>query len=408
MRDQSERKATDERLQQALQSAQQLRATAEGANRAKDEFISTVSHELRTPLNTIRLWSRMFVSGKVQGKEVIEGGRMIDRAALAQQQLIDDLLDVSRMVSGNLRLAMRSTDLASTVSSAIDAIRALADSRRISLEVSLSSEVGHVVVDPDRIQQVVWNLLANAVKFTPEGGHIAVSMRRVSETVEIEVSDSGMGIRRDFLPHIFDRFRQGDSGSSRRYAGLGLGLAIAKQLTESHGGTIRAQSEGEGCGATFTVYLPLERQDSSAEEHAPADDAGDAHALEQIEVLLVEDESMARQATMRTLERQGAHVRAADSAAGAREAFAIRRPDIIVADIGMPDEDGYALLTKIRLTEEAQHTARVPAVAVTALARSEDRERALAAGYDEHLPKPVDPERLARVLRELVPPPARS
>ena len=400
MRDRSERKATDIQLHQALQSAQQLRANAEGANRAKDEFISTVSHELRTPLNTIRLWSRMFVSGKVQPDEVIEGGKMIDRAALAQQQLIDDLLDVSRMVSGNLRLALRSTDLASTVAAAIDAIRALADSRRISVEVDLSSEVGHVVVDPDRIQQVVWNLLANAVKFTPEGGHIAVGLRRVGGSVEIEITDTGAGIRAEFLPHIFDRFRQADSGSTRRYAGLGLGLAIAKQLTEIHGGSIRAESDGEGLGATFTVYLPLEQQAVAQEDEAEVG-AANAIGLVGVEVLLVEDETMAREATELSLEKNGARVRAVESAARAHEAYATRRPDVIVADIGMPNEDGYALIARIRRTEQAQHAARVPAVAVTAFARNEDRERALAAGFDEHLSKPVDCERLVCVLEQL-------
>jgi len=401
MRDRSERKANDMQLQQALQSEQQLRANAEGANRAKDEFISTVSHELRTPLNTIRLWSRMFVSGKVQPDEVIEGGKKIDRAALAQQQLIDDLLDVSRMVSGHLRLAMRRTDLAATVAAAIDAISQLADSRRITVDVDLSTEIGYVVADPDRIQQVLWNLLANAIKFTPEGGRIAVSLHRVGGAVEIEITDTGAGIRAEFLPHIFDRFRQADSGSTRRYAGLGLGLAIAKQLTEIHGGSIRAESDGEGLGATFTVYLPLEQQAAAAQDDEAERGTTNAAGLVGMEVLLVEDEIMAREATELSLKKNGARVRAVESAARAREAYATRRPDVIVADIGMPDEDGYALITQIRRTEQAQRTARVPAVAVTAFARSEDRKRALAAGFDEHLSKPVDCERLVCVLEQL-------
>lgn len=239
MRDQTERKEADVQLQEALQSARQLRARAEGANRAKDEFISTVSHELRTPLNTIRLWSRMFVDGKVPAAQVIEGGKTIDRAALAQQQLIEDLLDVSRMASGQLRLAMRDTLLIDAVGAAVEAIRPLADSRRIDLTTDLSGEVGIVHVDPDRIQQVVWNLLADAVKFTPEGGHVDLRVARVDGTVEIEVRDTGIGIRADFLTYVFDRFRQAEPGATRRFGGLGLGLAIG---------------EGEGRGASRYIF----------------------------------------------------------------------------------------------------------------------------------------------------------
>ncbi|MGH8255600.1 MAG: hybrid sensor histidine kinase/response regulator, partial [Steroidobacteraceae bacterium] len=406
MRDQTERRSTDVQLQQALQSAQQLRVKAEGANRAKDEFISTVSHELRTPLNTIRLWSRMFASGKVQGPEVIEGGKMVDRAALAQQQLIDDLLDVSRMAAGTLRMAMRDTQLTPVVAAAIEAVQSLAENRKVALNVELSADVGNVRVDPDRIQQVVWNLLANAVKFTPEGGRIEVRLRRVEETVEIEVSDTGRGILADFLPHVFERFRQADAGATRPYGGLGLGLAIAKQLVELHGGTIRARSEGEGRGATFTVYLPLERRDSTAV--ASAGKSEQPHDLRNIEVLLVEDETMTRETTRRLLEQHGAQVRSVSSAANAHEAFGIRRPDVIVADIGMPGEDGYALLRGLRHTEQEQQTARVPAIAVTAFARGEDRQSALAAGFDEHLPKPVDPDRLIAVLAQLVSSPPKK
>ena len=401
MRDQTDRKETDARLQEALRSAQQLRARAEGANRAKDEFISTVSHELRTPLNTIRLWSRMFVGGKVPAPQVIEGGKAIDRAALAQQQLIDDLLDVSRMASGQLRLAMRDTVLIDAVEAAIGAIRPLVDSRHIDLGTDLSPEVGVVHVDPDRIQQVVWNLLANAVKFTPEGGLVHVRMSRLDGTVEIEVRDTGIGIRPDFLPHVFDRFRQAEQGASRRFAGLGLGLAIAKQLVELQGGTIAAHSEGEGRGATFTIYLPLERQAASTEEPPVASDT-ELAGLRGAQLLLVEDEAAARGATHFLLEQRGAIVRSVSSAAQAREVLVTWRPDAIVADIGMPDEDGYSLLKSIRVSEQSQNLRRIPAVAVTAFARAEDREHALAAGFDHHLPKPVDPERLITVLTQLI------
>ncbi|HEY4212420.1 MAG TPA: chemotaxis protein CheB [Steroidobacteraceae bacterium] len=401
MRDQTERKATDARLHEALQSAQLLRSRAEGANRAKDEFISTVSHELRTPLNTIRLWSRILVTGKVQGQEVIEGGKVIDRAALAQQQLIDDLLDVSRMATGHLRLALRDTLLTPAIEGAIDAVRSLAEARKINLVARLPSDVGIVRVDPDRIQQVVWNLLTNAVKFTQEGGRIEVGVRRVDGTVEIEVTDNGVGISAEFLPHVFDRFRQADSSAQRQFAGLGLGLAIAKQLVELHGGTISARSDGEKRGATFIVYLPLEERYRITEFAETGGGSPGAVDLRGVEVLLVEDDAMSREATQRLLEEAGAQVRAVNSASAAHEAFEISRPQIIVADVGMPHENGYALLTRLRQLESDSRSDRVPAVAVTAFARDEDRQRALASGFDEHLSKPVDPERLIAVIAQL-------
>jgi hypothetical protein len=305
------------------------------------------------------------------------------------------------MATGHLRLSMRDTSLTPAVEGAIEAVRLLAENRKITLITELSSSIGIVRVDPDRIQQIVWNLLTNAVKFTSENGRIEVTLRRVDGTIEIEVTDTGVGISADFLPHVFDRFRQADASATRRFAGLGLGLAIAKQLVELHGGTITARSEGEGRGATFTVYLPLERRPSiSGLEDVSAGPRGSSD-LAGIEVLLVEDETMAREATQRLLEQAGAQVRAVNSGDRAHEAFDIRRPDIIVADIGMPNEDGYSLLTSLRHTEREQRTAPVPAIAVTAFARDEDRQRALAAGFDEHLPKPVDPERLIALIAQL-------
>ena len=403
MRDQTERKALDGRLEEALQAAQQSRLSAEGANRAKDEFISTVSHELRTPLNTIRLWSTMFMSGKVQGAEVREGGEKIDRAALAQQQLIDDLLDVSRMASGSLRLALRDTPLVDAVLAAIDAIRPLAQGKHIQVDSKLSEQIGIVQVDPDRIQQVVWNLLANAVKFTPEGGRVAVRMWRVDATVHIEVSDTGVGISPEFLPQVFDRFRQADAGASRRYSGLGLGLAIAKQLVELHGGTIIARSEGKGQGSSFTVHLPLQPRPAAAigkPTTGPSDQR--KHDLHAVDVLLVEDEALAREATERLLKQFGARVRAVGSAGEARREYEREPPHVLIADIGMPGEDGYTLIEKIRGLERELGRGRVPALALTAFARRQDRQHAVVAGFDEHLAKPVDAAKLLEVLARLV------
>ncbi|HEX4151788.1 MAG TPA: chemotaxis protein CheB [Steroidobacteraceae bacterium] len=402
MRDNTERKATEERLQEALAWAQQHRNAAESANRAKDEFISTVSHELRTPLNTIRVWSRLLMSGKIEGADIIKGGETIDRAALSQQQLIDDLLDVSRMATGHLRLAMRDTFLISMVEAAIETVRPLAHSRDISLEADLSPEVGIVHADPDRLQQVILNLLANAVKFSSTGGRIEVSLRRLNEQrVEIGVKDYGMGIRADFLPHVFDRFRQAEAGADRRYNGLGLGLAIAHQLVELHGGAISAHSAAEGQGATFIIDLPLQRRYPAIEPEAATREIKNGNDLRGLEVLLVEDDTLTREATQRLLEQCGAQVRAVNSASRAREAFEIRPPNLIVADIGMPGEDGNAFLKWLRQIEQEQGSSRVPAVAVTAFARAEDRERSLKAGFDDHLPKPVDPDRLIRVLAQL-------
>jgi two-component system CheB/CheR fusion protein len=395
--DVTDRKTVEERLHAALLAAQELRAVAERANSAKDEFISTVSHELRTPLNTIRLWSRMFLNGQVAGHDVIKGGGMIDRAALAQQQLIDDLLDVSRMAAGQLRLDLREAPLLPSLWSAIESVRQTAASRHIALTVDLDAGVGIVRADPDRIQQILWNLLSNAVKFTPNGGRIEVRAHRDDCTVEIEVSDTGCGIRAGFLPHIFERFRQGEPGAARRYGGLGLGLFITRQLAELHGGTISAHSEGEGRGARFRVLLPLEPKPGSRSE-ASSERVDTASTLERLDVLLVEDDLASRETTSRLLEQCGAGVRQASSAAEARAAVEIRGPDVIVADIGMPEEDGYALLRGLRRAEQEQRTPRVPAIAVTAFAGSENRERALAAGFDEYLPKPVDPQRLVTVI----------
>ncbi|TLY85384.1 MAG: response regulator, partial [Gammaproteobacteria bacterium] len=325
----------------------------------------------------------------------------------AQQALIDDLLDASRITSGKLRLALRETRLAEVVQGAIDAVLPNAASRSIKLESRLSDEVGVVRADPDRIQQVVLNLLNNAVKFTPSGGAIEVELSRDGGAVQIIVRDTGIGIRSDFLPLVFDRFKQAEAVTSRQHTGLGLGLAIARELVELHGGSISAHSEGEGRGSAFTVRLPLARRQELPVADGDAAASADAK-LAGMQVLIVEDESAAAEAMWQFLEAAGARVRIATSAATAREALALHHPNVLVCDIGLPGEDGYQLLASIRKREGEGHTPRVGAVAVTAFARDDDRRHALEAGFDEHVPKPVDPGQLIEVLTKVVGAPVSS
>lgn len=397
IRDETERKHAEEELQRALREAERVRASAESANRAKDEFISTISHELRTPLNTIRLWARMLGSERLPEQDRAEGVRMIDRSAEAQQHLIDDLLDVSRMSSGQLRLNLRHTRLADAVHSAIESVRPSADVRKVQIVASLSDDVGMVRADPERVQQVLWNLISNAVKFTPGGGRIDVQMSRRGNDVVILVKDTGIGIRAEFLPHVFERFRQAEVVTTRQHAGLGLGLAIAKQLVELHGGSIAAYSEGEGQGSTFVVTLPLVR--SIGEQHDAASSARPSpEGMNDLRILLVEDDSGSRMATCRALELRGAVVEAVPNAALAMAAYTETRPDAMILDIGLPAEDGYSLINRIRRLETTRQLPRVPAIALTAFARAHDRERAFSAGFDEHLAKPVDIDALVAAL----------
>jgi CheY-like chemotaxis protein/anti-sigma regulatory factor (Ser/Thr protein kinase) len=325
---------------------------------------------------------------------------MIDKAAQAQQQLIDDLLDVSRMSVGTLRLNPRVTRLDETVRAAIESVRPSAAARRVSIESDLAYDVGLVHVDPDRIQQVLWNLLSNAIKFTPGGGRIEVSLVRSGATVEIVVRDTGSGIRKEFLAHVFDRFRQDETVTTRQHGGLGLGLAIGKQLVELHGGTITAESEGEGRGSTFRVRLPL-RSVTDEPEESPQTFARDQQELNGMQILLVEDDPAAREATQRVLETHGAAVRAVAAAEAAVDAYARERPSAMIVDIGLPGEDGYSLVQRVRTLEESRQLAKVPAIAVTAFARAHDRLRAIEAGFDEHLAKPVDPAALIAILLKL-------
>jgi two-component system CheB/CheR fusion protein len=397
MRDNTETKITEDRLKAAIAAAERASARAEEANRAKDEFIAVVSHELRTPLNTIRLWARMLANEKLSAKDRNDGLQMINRAAVAQQQVIDDLFDVSRIASGKLKLALHETLLANVVKGAVEAVEPVATTRGIQLSARVANDLGVVRADPGRLQQVIWNLLSNAVKFTPQGGNVTVTARRRGAMVTIEVADTGVGIKHEFLPHVFDRFRQAEVGAARAHGGLGLGLAIAKQIVELHGGTISVNSDGDGHGSTFCVELPLPVT-------TDADDTGEVRSLdhgtqlEDVDILLVEDESNAREIMQRLLQERGAKVRAVESATQAREAIEMRRPGLIISDIGLPGEDGYALLRDVRARET---NGRIPALAVTAFARPEDRQQALDAGFDDHMPKPVDPDKLLELAAKL-------
>jgi two-component system, chemotaxis family, CheB/CheR fusion protein len=397
MRDQTDRKLAEDRLLAATATAERAEAVAIEANRAKDDFIAVVSHELRTPLNTIRLWARMLRNEKLSAKDREEGIQMVERAAVAQQQVIDDLFDVSRIASGKLRLTMRPTRLGDAIRGAIEAVEPVATARGIRLSTDVSNDIGTVRADPGRIQQVVWNLLSNAVKFTPAGGKVHVAARRTGANVLIEVADTGIGIRPDFLEKIFERFRQVEIGSKRAHRGLGLGLSIARQLVELHEGTISARSEGEGKGSTFCVTLPLAPQEGLVD--APAAEFGKGSDLRGVDVLVVEDEGMTRDTMCRLLENAAAKVRAVDSVAAAREALEKRMPQLLLSDIAMPGEDGYELIRHLRSLPKTSH---VITVAVTAFARPEDRRQVLEAGFDEHLSKPLDADQLLATLTRLV------
>jgi two-component system CheB/CheR fusion protein len=403
VRDNTEQKETEDRLLAATSEAEGAQANAEAANHAKDDFISMVSHELRTPLNTMRLWVRLLGNEALPQKDRGEGLRTLERAVLAQQQLIDDLLDISRMSSGKLRVELRPTRLTDAVGAAVESVRSLAVRKEVKLNFHAGPDIGIVRADPDRLQQVIWNLLSNAVKFTPSGGRIQVELRREEQFVLIEVSDTGIGIRPELLPYIFDRFQQGSSGMDRQHGGLGLGLAIAKQLVELHEGAISAVSAGEGHGATFVVRLPL-KTETFTEGGPLAADHLERTDLQGVRILLIEDEPSSREGTARLLTTYGAEVQAVESAAAAREAYTLRSPDLIVSDIGLGGEDGYVLMRSIRELERTHDYKRVPALALTAFARKEDRKRANAAGFDSHLAKPVDPQQLVYRIGALITP----
>ncbi len=387
------------------ESEQSARRNADVANRAKDDFLATVSHELRTPLNAMLGWTRMLRTGVLAPEKHNRALETIERNAVTQAQLIEDLLDVSRIISGKLLLDVQSVDLARIVEHAIDALRLASEAKKIALVTRVSDDATPIMGDPHRLQQVVWNLLSNAIKFTPESGHIELTVERVGATLKVAVTDSGRGIAADFLPHVFERFRQADGATTRSYGGLGLGLAISRHIVELHGGSIAVHSEGEGRGATFTVLLPIspsQRADGTA-SRAMTD--GSAHLfdprpeLQGLRVLVVDDDVDARELIVAVLQRCGSIVNSAGSVPEALEKISLLRPDVLVSDIGMPGEDGYSLIRKVRAL--GPDAASIPAAALTAYARAEDRRKALDAGFMMHIPKPVEPAELVAVVANL-------
>jgi PAS domain S-box-containing protein len=407
--DVTERLAAERERERLLASERAARADAERANRLKDEFLAVVSHELRTPLTAILLWAKMLQTGEVGADEYPQVFETIERSAAAQQQLIEDLLDVSRMMSGKLRLNVRDAEVLPVVRAAVDAVRPAADAGGVTLQASLDPRSGRAAIDPDRLQQVVWNLLNNAVKFTGRGGRVEVTLRRLDGQLEVRVTDTGSGISPEFLPHLFERFRQADASTTRTHGGLGLGLAITRQLVELHGGTIRAESPGVGRGSTFTVRLPAAAAlpARAAAPPPPPDGAFEpTPVLEGLRVLLVEDEPATRKVIQWMLEQCRAEVTAVPSAplavAAFRDARRGRRYDVLLSDIGMPGQDGYELVREIRNLERQNGDApALPAAALTAYAGEEDRAKAEASGFQAHVSKPVEPQVLIATLARL-------
>jgi len=390
--------------EQAAAENERLYKQAEESSRLKEEFLATISHELRTPLSAILGWARMLRLGQLSPENSAKALETIERNARAQSQLVDDLLDVSRIITGKLRMDVRPTDPNSFIDAAVEAVRPAAEARGVRIQKVIDTGLVAIPGDPVRLQQVVWNLLSNAIKFTPRGGRVQIRSERVNSHLEIVVTDTGQGIPAAFLPHVFDRFRQADQKTSRQHGGMGLGLAIVRHLVEMHGGTVSADSEGEGKGATFTVMLPITplyqldasggRVHPAARELMPPDNPTDR--LDGLRILAVDDEADTRELLRQGLEFCGAKVEVVGSAAEAMDALVSSVPDILISDIGMPGTDGYDMIRQVRALPP-DRGGKVAAIALTAYTRIEDRLQALRAGYDMHVPKPVELAELVAV-----------
>ena len=400
----TERTRIERERELLLASERAARCEAEHANRVKDEFVATLSHELRTPLNAILGWAQLLRRGRPDPEDVKEALEVIQSNALAQKQLIDDLLDVSRMMSGKIRLNRRALNVSHAAAEALASIRPQAEENGLRLEEAIEHEAGCVQADPERLQQILWNLLSNAVKFTPAGGQIRFAVERQGQNAVLTVSDTGIGIRPEFLPSLFERFRQADASTTRRYRGLGLGLSLVKQLVDLHGGSISASSPGENQGTTFTLTLPLiigpVMECPATAAGGGGDDGEPETTLQGLRVLIVDDLADARELLSRLFREYSAAPIAVASAAAALEQIRKAPPDVLVSDISMPDEDGYSLISKVRALP-AERLARIPAIAVTAFARPEDRNQAIRAGFQAHVSKPVDPAELIALVAGL-------
>jgi PAS domain S-box-containing protein len=405
LRDRTAWKLAQQERDALLERERTFRQEAEQASRLKDEFLATLSHELRSPLNAIVGWVHIARRHAGDNPELGRALDTIERNVRAQTQIVNDLLDMSRIMTGQVRLDLQTVDLRDTLSNAVEAVRPAADAKRVRVEKALASNIGWTKVDPSRLQQILWNLLANAVKFTPPGGHVRVALERVNSHAEIVIQDSGVGIAPNFLPFVFERFRQADSSTTRRHGGLGLGLSIVKSLAELHGGSVRAVSPGEGQGSTFTVALPIvPAQVDEASTDARMRTALDLNALprlDQVSVLVVDDEADSLVFFGRLLEECGAHVLLAVDADQAMDVLQSEPVDILISDIGMAGAGGYQLIGQVRALKD-ERVSTIPAVAVTAYARADDRRRLLLAGFQMHMSKPVEPQELVAGISSLV------
>lgn len=413
-RDISERKHADEALRRSETELARLllreraaRAEAEQANRLKDEFLATVSHELRTPLNAIMGWSRMLRSGKLDADGTDHALEVVERNALTQKQIIEDILDVSRVITGKLQLHRSPVNLGSVIDAAFDAVRPALEAKGIQITKQVEPGARMISGDADRLQQVVWNLLSNAAKFTPAGGDVLIDLRQRGNCLQLQVSNTGPGIDPDFLPFVFERFRQADGSTTRTHGGLGLGLAIVRHLVELHGGAIKAENLQAGAGAIFTVSLPLPSSTLCSEPGPgafPKDTSSPTEIpnLSGIAILVVDDEADALDLIKVELTNCGAEVRVYLSAAEALTALKTSEFELLISDIGMPEQDGYQFIGQVRAEEIAAQTKKIPAVALTGFARAQDRMRALIAGYDTHVAKPIEMNELLTVVASLV------
>jgi PAS domain S-box-containing protein len=404
-RDITERLHSEAERERLLNSEKEARELAEQANRVKDEFLAIVSHELRSPLSAIKGWASLLLGGKLDKDQTLRAIQTILRNAESQNQLIGDLLDVSRIVAGQLRLNIRTFELASVIQAALEVVRPAAMAKSIRLNAVIDPSAGPVAGDPDRLQQIFWNLLSNSIKFTPNGGRVAIRCQRINSHIEITVSDNGKGIDAKLLPVIFDRFRQGESGTARQHGGLGLGLSIVRHLVELHGGIVTARSEGSGKGAEFRIELPVSIASllgAPSRVHPTADgsSSGISPSLSGLRILVVDDEADAREMISTIVGQAGAEVATAANVPQALDLIDRWRPDVLVSDIGMPDEDGFDLIRRVR-ARSSDNLGQIPAIALTAFARTQDRLKVLSSGYQMHVPKPIEPIELVTVIASI-------